>query len=148
MKIEGSGSINQKHGSADPDPHQNVTDPQHCCEPNPKIFGRVHFQKSTCTQNAAFHTRAKTLPILHTKHRQKCKRKSIFAPSGPLKTSFLVKKPVPVPMNPLVKNRGIKVADVIVENSVRIHKFLGPLDLDPDPLVRGMDPDPSIIKQK
>jgi hypothetical protein len=31
---------------------------------------------------------------------------------------------------------------------IRIHKFLGLLDPDPDPLVRGMDPDPSIIKQK
>jgi hypothetical protein len=36
----------------------------------------------------------------------------------------------------------------------RIHMFLGLMDLDPDPLVRGMDPDPapdldsSIIKQK
>jgi hypothetical protein len=34
----------------------------------------------------------------------------------------------------------------------RIHVFLGLLDPDPDPLVRGMDPDPgldpSIIKQK
>ncbi len=29
----------------------------------------------------------------------------------------------------------------------RIHMFLGLLDLT-DPLVRGMDPDPSIIKQK
>ena len=29
---------------------------------------------------------------------------------------------------------------------IRIHVFLGLLDLDP--LVRGMDPDPSIIKQK
>jgi hypothetical protein len=33
MKIEGSGSaygsISQRHGSADPDPHQNVVDPQH-----------------------------------------------------------------------------------------------------------------------
>ncbi len=30
-KIEGSGSINQRHGSADPDPDppQNVMDPQH-----------------------------------------------------------------------------------------------------------------------
>jgi hypothetical protein len=32
-KIAGSGSINQRHGSADPDPdpdpHQNVMDPQH-----------------------------------------------------------------------------------------------------------------------
>jgi hypothetical protein len=36
MKIEGSasasgsGSISQRHGSADLDPHQNVMDPQHC----------------------------------------------------------------------------------------------------------------------
>ena len=32
MKIEGSGSIYQRHGSADPDqdPHQKVMDPQHC----------------------------------------------------------------------------------------------------------------------
>jgi hypothetical protein len=33
IKIEGSasgsGSISQRHGSADPDPHQNVMDPQH-----------------------------------------------------------------------------------------------------------------------
>jgi hypothetical protein len=25
----GSGSISQRHGSADPDPHQNAMDPQH-----------------------------------------------------------------------------------------------------------------------
>jgi hypothetical protein len=25
----GSGSISQRHGFADPDPHQNVIDPQH-----------------------------------------------------------------------------------------------------------------------
>jgi hypothetical protein len=31
MKKEGSGSISQRHGSLDPDPdpHQNVMDPQH-----------------------------------------------------------------------------------------------------------------------
>ncbi len=29
MKISGSGSISQRHGSVDPDPHQNVMDPQH-----------------------------------------------------------------------------------------------------------------------
>jgi len=28
-KISGSGSISQTHGSADPDPPQNVLDPQH-----------------------------------------------------------------------------------------------------------------------
>jgi hypothetical protein len=33
-EIAGSGSICQRHGSADPDldPHQNVMDPQHCWE--------------------------------------------------------------------------------------------------------------------
>jgi hypothetical protein len=30
MKIEGSVSISQRHGSADPDLHQNVMDPEHC----------------------------------------------------------------------------------------------------------------------
>ena len=30
MKIAGSGSIGQRHGSADPDPYQNLKDPQHC----------------------------------------------------------------------------------------------------------------------
>jgi hypothetical protein len=36
------------------------------------------------------------------------------------------------------------------EVSIEIHMFLGLLDPDPDPLVKGMDPnqDPSIIKQK
>jgi hypothetical protein len=29
---------------------------------------------------------------------------------------------------------------------IRIHMFLGLLDLDPDLLVRDLDPDPSIIK--
>jgi hypothetical protein len=29
-KTAGSGSIIQRHGSADPDPPQNVMDPQHC----------------------------------------------------------------------------------------------------------------------
>jgi hypothetical protein len=29
-KIAGSGSISQRHGSPDPDPPQNVMDPQHC----------------------------------------------------------------------------------------------------------------------
>ncbi len=30
---------------------------------------------------------------------------------------------------------------------IRIHMFLGLMEPDPDPVVRGMDPDPSIIKQ-
>ncbi len=33
-KIAGSGSISQRHGSADldPDPRQNVMDPEHCLQ--------------------------------------------------------------------------------------------------------------------
>ncbi len=31
----GSGSISQRLGSADPDPHQNVMDPEHCPPPSP-----------------------------------------------------------------------------------------------------------------
>ncbi len=33
-KIAGSGSVGQRHGSADQDPYQNVADPQHCFEIN------------------------------------------------------------------------------------------------------------------
>ncbi len=40
MKIEGSGSISQRHGSADPDPHQNVMDPQHCSQEAIPCFAR------------------------------------------------------------------------------------------------------------
>jgi hypothetical protein len=32
-KMAGSGSISQRHGSPNPDPHQNVMDPQHCLPP-------------------------------------------------------------------------------------------------------------------
>jgi hypothetical protein len=34
IKIEGSGSFSQRHGSPDPDPHQNVMDPEHCVHDN------------------------------------------------------------------------------------------------------------------
>jgi hypothetical protein len=30
--MAGSGSISQRHGSADPVPHQNVMDPEHCSQ--------------------------------------------------------------------------------------------------------------------
>ncbi len=33
-KIAGSGSISQRHRSADPDPYQNATDPQHWTQDN------------------------------------------------------------------------------------------------------------------
>jgi hypothetical protein len=47
MKIEGSGSgsTSQRHGSPDPDPHQNVMDPEHCPEgllPGPEDGGGGH----------------------------------------------------------------------------------------------------------
>jgi hypothetical protein len=39
-KIAGSGSFSRRHGSADPDPYQNVMDPQHC----------IHVIASHCVQ--------------------------------------------------------------------------------------------------
>jgi hypothetical protein len=35
-----------------------------------------------------------------------------------------------------------------IDRNRRIHMFLGLLDPKPDPLIRGADPDPSIIKAK
>ncbi len=37
-KIAGSGSISQRHVPADPDPHQNVMDPEQCSRWCPKNF--------------------------------------------------------------------------------------------------------------
>jgi hypothetical protein len=46
MKTEGSGSesgsISQRHGSADPDPHQNIMDPQHWFWETPPFPRRVN----------------------------------------------------------------------------------------------------------
>ncbi len=43
MKIAGSGSIHQRHGSADPDPdpHQCVMDPQHCPQQHDPVTNPV-----------------------------------------------------------------------------------------------------------
>jgi hypothetical protein len=50
MKIEGSGSrsISQRHGSADPDPHQNVMDPQHWLLNLPGPPGVRHGRQVRC----------------------------------------------------------------------------------------------------
>jgi len=40
----GSESISQRYGSGDPDPHQNVTDPQHC-------HGRVYYTSTWGPRN-------------------------------------------------------------------------------------------------
>jgi hypothetical protein len=45
VKLEGSGSISQRHGSADPDPHQNVMDPQHCFVYYFIVFNRKNLSK-------------------------------------------------------------------------------------------------------
>jgi hypothetical protein len=44
MKIagSGSGSISQRHGSTDPDPHQNVMDPQSNTDPQRNTAIRGH----------------------------------------------------------------------------------------------------------
>jgi hypothetical protein len=40
---------------------------------------------------------------------------------------------------------NITEVKAVLHVRIRIQVFLGLLDPDPDPLVRGMDPDPSII---
>jgi hypothetical protein len=53
-----SGSISQRHGSADPepDPHQNVMDPQHCCARN---INRTRRGKKTVVVVMTFHSAAR-----------------------------------------------------------------------------------------
>jgi hypothetical protein len=53
-KITGSGSISQRHGSADPDPdpdpYQNVMDPEHCHEPDEmRIINSMNNISVKCT---------------------------------------------------------------------------------------------------
>ncbi len=45
-KLVGSGSISHRYGSGDPDPHQNVMDPQHYYITGPITLG--DFQLKTC----------------------------------------------------------------------------------------------------
>jgi hypothetical protein len=40
---KGVRSVSQRYGSADPDPRQNVTDPQHCLKPVLRIRDPVLF---------------------------------------------------------------------------------------------------------
>jgi hypothetical protein len=51
---------------------------------------------------------------------------------------------------PLNETVGMLLSVFRIRIGIRIHMFLGLMDPDLDPLVRGMDPDPdpSIIKQK
>ncbi len=52
----GSGSISQRYGSGEPDPHQNVTDPQHCS-------GHKAITAVTETGLSSVH-RFRTIPVL------------------------------------------------------------------------------------
>jgi hypothetical protein len=47
-KILRSGSVCQRYGSADPDPHQNVTNPEHWCP----------FYSYICTSNVGLTLRS------------------------------------------------------------------------------------------
>ncbi len=54
-KISGSGSISQRHGSADPapDPYQNVMNPQHCIHVIASHFVQEYFLED-CIQMTNF----------------------------------------------------------------------------------------------
>jgi hypothetical protein len=64
----GSGSMSQRHGSVDPnpnpDPHQNVMDPQHCKKPFKKPEGST--RSPTLSQEAARERGAKVLSLATT----------------------------------------------------------------------------------
>jgi hypothetical protein len=55
-----SGSISQKHGSADPDPDppQNVMDPEHC-----SIYGTVPVLTTVCAKPDSPYSQYKLKPI-------------------------------------------------------------------------------------
>jgi hypothetical protein len=40
---DGSGFVSQMYGSADPDPYQNVTDPQHCI-----LYSKIKVETFEC----------------------------------------------------------------------------------------------------
>jgi hypothetical protein len=48
MKMAGSGSVSHRHGSADPDPHQNLVDPQH-------LLSYLHTYRHTAIVVLSFH---------------------------------------------------------------------------------------------
>ncbi len=62
MKIEGSGSISQTHGSADPDPHQNAMDPQHWKEPHASCLPVVGREVAEVDQSGSLHVRPAAAP--------------------------------------------------------------------------------------
>jgi hypothetical protein len=58
-----------------------------------------------------------------------------------------MRKNKPFLMKNTVHLRSTVTKKAVLQMRIRIHVFLGFLHPDPDPLVRGIDPDPSIIKQ-
>ncbi len=52
-KIAGSGSISQRHGSPDPDPHQNVMDPEHCAKEEQTRFKYLLYFSFSFLENSA-----------------------------------------------------------------------------------------------
>ncbi len=48
----GAWSISKRYGSADPDPHQNVTDPQHCLFQKEVSVGSILFVIGCLSQDA------------------------------------------------------------------------------------------------
>jgi hypothetical protein len=78
-KIAGSGSISQRHGSADPDPHQNVIDPQHwlqCVRPVTKVVERVQRGQILSQPSACPHQVYEVRPI--SVLRKECRSGSEF----------------------------------------------------------------------
>ncbi len=115
MKIEGSGSasgsasgsgsISQRHGSADPDPHQNVMDPEHCdqCCGSKDVYPGSEFLPSRIPDSAS-----KNLSILTKKIVSKLLKiwSGLFIPDPD--PNFL---PIPVPRSRIQGSERHRIPD-------------------------------------
>jgi hypothetical protein len=72
MKIEGSGSIGLRHGSADPDPHQNVMDPEHCFVCSGYHFFCIRTKVSLLIKMCSGFLRRGVVPIPNNQDSESC----------------------------------------------------------------------------
>ncbi len=131
MKIEGSGSasgsISQMHGSADPDPHQNVMDPQHCWQLSVPVY-EVH--RSRHNEKRSYNE--KPMSTLHEKQ-------SVMRSVGHCRYHDIIMK--------LYKRVNISdpSSTAITIRVGNPHWFTADPDTDPDPaffLIADQHPDP------
>jgi hypothetical protein len=153
-----SGSISQRHGSADsePLPHQNVMDPEHCLPPCQKYQCSIHIGVGSLaiadlslTVLWKYNIRLGWACYHAGPGEYQCSAHNGVGSLAIADLSLTVLCEYNIHLGWSV----LPVFRIRIQIRIhRIHMFLGLLDPDLDPLVRGMDPDPdpdpSIIKKK